>query len=53
MRYKKEYNIKYTPTLVYYENGEIKDIIEWTAKDDFPESMVVDWLGRNSLNVGN
>ena len=48
--FKKEYNIKYTPTLVYYENGEIKDIIEWTAKTDFPESMVVEGLKRNGFN---
>ncbi|MEG0265623.1 MAG: thioredoxin family protein [Erysipelotrichaceae bacterium] len=27
---KEKYNVMYSPTLVYYENGEIKKLLEWT-----------------------
>lgn len=49
--FKAKYGIAHTPTLAFFDNGQMVDMIEWTAVDDFPESLVDAWLLRNDFIV--
>ena len=48
-KFKINYQIKYTPTFVYYENGKMKYICEWTPEKGINIAEVKLWMDQISL----
>lgn len=48
--FKHNYELKYTPTLAYYEDGKLSTKIEWTPEDGIKMSKVIQWLDNLILD---
>lgn len=49
LQFKSTYGFTQTPAIIRYENGKVKDMVEWSDKDGLSETRLKDWLISNQL----